>query len=151
MNVRTSFYNEQEDWPITVELKHRMEAVIYRTLDREGYSRSCEVSVAFVGEDKIRALNRDYRGRDSVTDVLSFSDGVVDPDTGVILLGDVVICVKRALEQAESYGHSMEREMCFLAAHSTLHLLGYDHEDEVDEKIMRTKQTEVLASLGITQ
>lgn len=54
MNVRTSFYNEQEDWPVTVELKHRMEAVIYRTLDREGYDRSCEVSVAFVEEEKIR-------------------------------------------------------------------------------------------------
>ena len=87
MNVRTSFYNEQEDWPVTVELKHRMEAVIYRTLDREGYDRSCEVSVAFVEEAKIRALNAEYRGRDSVTDVLSFADGTTDPDTGVILLG----------------------------------------------------------------
>ncbi len=151
MNVRTSFYNEQEDWPVTVELKHRMEAVIYRTLDREGYDRSCEVSVAFVEEAKIRALNAEYRGRDSVTDVLSFADGTPAPDTGVILLGDVEICAKRAVEQAEQYGHSVEREFCFLSAHSTLHLLGYDHQTELDEKIMRAKQTEILESLGITQ
>ena len=145
------YKRQQEDWPVTVELKHRMEAVIYRTLDREGYDRSCEVSVAFVEEEKIRALNAAYRGRDSVTDVLSFADGTADPDTGVILLGDVVICAKRAVEQAERFGHSAEREFCFLAAHSTLHLLGYDHETELDEKIMRRKQTEILDSLGITQ
>ena len=77
--------------------------------------------------------------------------GTADPDTGVILLGDVVICAKRAVEQAERFGHSAEREFCFLAAHSTLHLLGYDHETELDEKIMRRKQTEILDSLGITQ
>ena len=86
-----------------------------------------------------------------MTDVLSFADGTADPDTGVILLGDVVICAKRAVEQAERFGHSAEREFCFLAAHSTLHLLGYDHETELDEKIMRRKQTEILDSLGITQ
>lgn len=63
----------------------------------------------------------------------------------------MVICAKRAVEQAEQYGHSVEREFCFLSAHSTLHLLGYDHETELDEKIMRAKQTEILESLGITQ
>ncbi len=128
-----------------------MEAVIYRTLDREGVRPKLrgERGLCRRGENP-GAQRRIPRPRQRDRRPL-FADGTTDPDTGVILLGDVVICAKRAVEQAEQYGHSVEREFCFLSAHSTLHLLGYDHETELDEKIMRAKQTEILESLGITQ
>ncbi len=101
-------------------------------------------------EHKIRELYRTYRGRYAVTDVLSFADGAADPETGIIWLGDVVICGRRALRQADQYGHGIERELAYLTAHSMLHLLGYDHEDsELDEKIMRGKQNEVMRKMGL--
>ncbi|MBP0981788.1 MAG: rRNA maturation RNase YbeY, partial [Oscillospiraceae bacterium] len=104
-----------------------------------------------------RELNAEYRNKDSATDVLSFplgEDGVYDvnEETGALLLGDIVISMERAMEQAEMYGHSLEREMGFLTVHSMLHLLGYDHENGgLEERIMREKEEAVLNQLGLSR
>ena len=126
-------------------------------LKEEGIKAKAEVSLTTVSNEEIKGLNFVHRGKDSVTDVLSFpmsENGKFDvnPDTGRIMLGDIVISTDRAREQAEEYGHSFEREMCFLATHSMFHLLGYDHEvSETEEKTMFLKQERVLDKLGITR
>ena len=126
-------------------------------LEEEGIRESAEVSLTTVTNAEIAALNCEYRGKDSVTDVLSFpmsenDEFDVDPETNRILLGDIVISVERAREQAAEYGHSFEREICFLATHSMFHLLGYDHEISAEEeKIMFDKQERVLKRLGIVR
>ncbi len=150
MKITAGFVNEQKDMPIGAEEKKVIREAIKETLMLEEFERSCEVSVAVVDEAKIRALNATYRDVDAVTDVLSFPDGTVDPDSGVVWLGDVVLCARRAKEQADKFGHSFQRELAYLTCHSILHLLGYDHVDsEADEKIMRQKQTEVMRRLGL--
>ena len=150
MKVTVGFVNEQKDMPIGANEKKIIREAINETLLMEEFDRTCEVSVAVVDEAKIRALNATYRQVDAVTDVLSFPDGSTDLDTGVVLLGDVVLCARRAKEQADNFGHSFERELGYLTCHSVLHLLGYDHVDsEADEKIMRNKQTEVMRRMGL--
>lgn len=150
MKITAGFVNEQKDMPIGAEQKKVIREAIKETLLLEEFERSCEVSVAVVDEAKIRALNATYRDVDAVTDVLSFPDGTVDPDSGVVWLGDVVLCARRAKEQADTFGHSFDRELAYLTCHSILHLLGYDHVDsEADEKIMRQKQTEVMRRMGL--
>ena len=150
MKVTVGFVNEQKDMPIGANEKKIIREAINETLLMEEFDRTCEVSVAVVDEAKIRALNATYREVDAVTDVLSFPDGSTDLDTGVVLLGDVVLCARRAKEQADNFGHSFERELGYLTCHSVLHLLGYDHVDsEADEKIMRNKQTEVMRRMGL--
>ena len=112
--------------------------------------------MTFTDNEGIRELNRGYRGKDAPTDVLSFpilseddSDWDIDEANGCAVLGDIVISVERAMEQAEMYGHSPEREIAFLSVHSTLHLLGYDHErSEEEDKLMREKQEKILSSIG---
>ena len=113
-----------------------------------------EISVTFVDMEEIHQLNRDYREVDSPTDVLSFPqfDDLKDlPEEGEIALGDVVICKDKAEEQAQEFGHSFEREIIYLFVHSVLHLLGYDHMDEDEKKIMRRQEEAVMEQLGITR
>ncbi|MDE4083729.1 rRNA maturation RNase YbeY [Planococcus maritimus] len=117
-----------------------------------------EVSVTFTDDESIRAINRDYRDKDQATDVISFSmeeqgedEVAIIGETGPRLLGDIIISVERTKQQAEEYGHSFERELGFLAVHGFLHLLGYDHMNEQDEKEMFGRQEEILASLGVTR
>ncbi len=127
-------------------------------------SEQLEVSVSFVGEDEIRELNKEYRNNDNVTDVLSFpavenpDRGVINveehaadlnPETWLLNLGDIIICLPRAKAQAKEYGHSLKREVAFLALHSLLHLLGYDHMMPEDEQQMTALQTEILDKLNI--
>lgn len=123
----------------------------------------CAVDVTIVTDREIRELNRSFRDRDSETDVLSFPmydftngkpnekiDGEISPDTGRLMLGDVVISYERACAQAKEYGHSVERECGYLAVHSALHLLGYDHErSEKDKRVMRKKEEEILKGLSL--
>ncbi len=150
MKITAGFVNEQKDMPIGAEEKKVIREAIKETLMLEEFERSCEVSVAVVDQAKIRALNATYRDVDAVTDVLSFPDGTVDPDSGVVWLGDVVLCARRAKEQADAFGHSFLRELAYLTCHSILHLLGYDHVDSrADEQIMRQKQTEVMRRMGL--
>lgn len=111
-----------------------------------------EISVTFLKSDKIQKLNLEYRGKDKSTDVLSFPmyESPDDfPDEGELQLGDVVINKEQAQVQAEEYGHTYKREMVYLFVHSMLHLLGYDHEDKEDKKIMRKREEEIMKEIGI--
>ncbi|WP_088008008.1 rRNA maturation RNase YbeY [Indiicoccus explosivorum] len=117
-----------------------------------------EVSVTFVANEAIRQINREYRGKDTPTDVISFALEEADEQevaiTGgseVRVLGDIIISVERAKEQAAQYGHSYERELGFLAVHGFLHLLGYDHLTEEEEQAMFGRQEEILSSLGLSR
>lgn len=121
-----------------------------------------DVDLTFVGEKVIRELNRDYRGVDRVTDVLSFPNVDVkvpydiknypyDLENGALQLGELMICRKRMKEQALEYGHSETRELCFLTVHGLLHLLGFDHIKKSDEKVMFGLQEEILNTVGITR
>lgn len=108
-------------------------------------------NIIIVDEETIRKINREYRKKDSVTDVISFAleDDLTFIKTEFRVLGDIYICIKKALEQASTYGHSLMRELSFLTVHGILHLLGYDHMIETDEKIMFELQERILDEYGI--
>lgn len=109
-----------------------------------------DLSVLIGTPEDIRTLNRDFRSVDRITDVLTFPAWEGDmPLVADGYLGDIMICLERAHEQAEEYGHSIERELAFLTVHGVLHLLGFDHMTEEDEMIMRAKQTEILNRMGL--
>lgn len=151
------FTNEQDKLPVTYKLKMLMRAAVDATLDHEQYNNDCEVSLTFTDNEGICALNRTYRHIDHPTDVLSFpltdysgeSDEPV-ADEPVVSLGDIVISLEKAQEQADTYGHSFEREVAFLCVHSMLHLLGYDHEaGGADEADMRARQHKIMDEMGL--
>ena len=119
-----------------------------------------EISLSFVSLDEIHELNRDYRGVDRPTDVLSFpmfesigeledACGELEEEGQTVPLGDVVICMDKIIEQAEEFGHTRERETVYLFTHSVLHLLGYDHETEDDRKQMRAREEEIMDAIGL--
>lgn len=155
--VKIYFSNRQKEVELPEGLRTNIRKCCEAALAEEKISADAEVSVTVVDNGEIRELNREHREKDSVTDVLSFPMGEdgdfdVNPDTGCIMLGDIVISAPRAEKQAEEYGHSLMRELCFLATHSMFHLLGYDHEvGASEEKIMFDKQSRVLEKLGITR
>ncbi len=148
MNI---YFSEEEQ--VSKDITELMEKSAKACLDAEEIDEECcELSVTFVSKEEIRALNRDYRENDKVTDVLSFPqyESVEDfPEFGEICLGDVVICRDKAIEQAEEFGHSYEREIIYLFTHSVLHLLGYDHMEDDEKALMRTREEEVLTLLGL--
>ena len=126
------------------------------SLAEERFQGSAEVSVSFLDNAQIRQLNAEFRNIDSATDVLSFplgQDGVYDvnPETGAKLLGDIVISLERADEQAQTFGHSLRREIGFLTVHSMFHLLGYDHEEGLEAVHMREKEETVLTRHGLVR
>ena len=127
----------------------KYEALVIKGLKYVKAPDSSEVSISFAGKDEIRSLNREYRGIDNPTDVLSFPLTEADEWTSSrpIALGDIVVCNDIAREQAETYGHTYEREINFLLVHGLLHLAGYDHMTEADEKKMRSAQREILGSI----
>lgn len=138
-----------------IEQKHlpEIERLLIFAAHQEGIDEEAEVAVSFVDEDVIQAINKAYRNKDAVTDVISFAleegeDDFEMPDAPRVL-GDIIICVKRAKEQAEDYGHSFERELGFLSLHGLLHLLGYDHMNEADEARMFGRQDEILNAFGL--
>lgn len=152
MNEVKIYFENKTDAAIDSAILDSMKKVIEKTVSEEYDGRSFEVSVTIVTNDEIRALNAEYRGKDAATDVLSFPMDEFDDASHTEPLGDIVISIERAKEQAEEYGHSLMRELCFLTAHSTLHLLGYDHENGDEERlIMEQKQEEILKSLNITR
>ena len=105
-----------------------------------------------MSREEIKTLNNDFRGIDKVTDVLSFPqfEFAEDiPEGGTVLLGDVVICIEKAEEQAKEFGHSKEREILYLFTHSILHLLGYDHMQDDEKNIMRTLEEEIMETIGV--
>jgi len=155
--VSVSFLNRQKAVRIPTGTRPLVRKCCAAVWKAEGFRGPAEVSVSFVDNEQIRELNAEYRNRDAATDVLSFplgENGAFDTDaeTGAALLGDIVISVERALEQAEEYGHSVEREIGWLTVHSMLHLLGYDHEtDEAAARGMREREEAVLSSLGLVR
>lgn len=124
-------------------------------LELEHFPETAEVSVSFVDDAEIAKLNAQYRGKDNATDVLSFplgKEGAYEhnQETGAVMLGDIVISMERAMEQANLYGHSLQREVAFLTVHSMYHLLGYDHEKGGLEAVhMREKEEDALNKLGL--
>lgn len=146
--------NRQDKLEIKEELTERIKDIISECLDYEGYDDDYEVSLSFVDNKEIHQLNRDFRGVDRPTDVLSFPllvDEEFDVDFGEESLGDIVISLEKAFEQSREYNHSFEREVCFLVCHSMFHLLGYDHDTEENTKEMREKEEYILCKLGITR
>jgi len=134
---------------VIADLKRSVRAAVDRELENDTV---CEVCITVCGEERIRELNAGYRGIDRVTDVLSFPMDDFDIKGGPRMLGDIFICIERAKAQSKEYGHSLRRELCFLCVHSALHLLGYDHENGEDERLIMEKlQDEILDSLGITR
>jgi probable rRNA maturation factor len=148
------YFENQSGAELAPGTEDKLTEVIRLGLERAGKTGGYEVSVTFVTPDEIRRLNREYRAKDAVTDVLSFTyDGEWQnvPSGIPIVLGDIVICIERAKEQAEEYGHSFMRELAFLTAHGLMHLLGHDHEDGEEERAMMAEQEAVLTALGISR
>lgn len=130
-------------------LLEKIKKTIRTAVEAEYPNHTFELNIFFCDDETIRSFNREYRGVDRATDVLSFPMFDFGTPELPALLGDIVLSVPRAQAQAEEYGHSFEREMCFLAAHAALHLIGYDHENEDERAQMETRQREVLSALGI--
>ncbi len=133
-----------------IEMDEKLESVIKTVLETEGLSLAYEVSITFVDKEEIHQLNKEFRKVDRPTDVLSFpmdTDFMVE---GVdAMLGDIVICMDVAKEQATDLGHSLDREIMYLTCHSTLHLLGYDHMNDDEKREMRAREKEVMKILGV--
>ncbi|MDD3919582.1 MAG: rRNA maturation RNase YbeY [Eubacteriales bacterium] len=139
----------------TDALPPETEAAMRTVSEAALHSEGCQgdITLLVTGEAGIQALNRDFRHVDKVTDVLTFpaaeGEALSAPPDGY--LGDIAICYPRAVEQAEAYGHSLTRELCFLTVHGTLHILGYDHMCPEDEQVMLKKQKEILEGVGVTR
>ena len=133
------------------------EKVVKAVLDFEGCPFEAEVNVLLTDDSGIKELNKEFRGIDRPTDVLSFpcvewnSPSIFNLETGELMLGDIVISTEKVISQAQMYGHKVRREYAFLIAHSMLHLLGYDHEAENERLLMEEKQNKVLNALNITR
>ncbi|MBP1550902.1 MAG: rRNA maturation RNase YbeY [Oscillospiraceae bacterium] len=155
MSNKVLITNNQKTVKIPAGIKILVRRSCNAVLAIEEFEQPCEVSVTFVDNEQIAVLNGDFRNKPQPTDVLSFPLGEddtydVDQETGNLLLGDIVISLEKAMEQAELYGHTLQREVAFLTVHSMYHLLGYDHENGGREaQIMREKEERVLAKLGL--
>ena len=155
--VKVQISNRQRNVKVPSGIRLLIRRCCTAVLQTEGFQGDAEVSVSFLNNQQIRELNKEHRNKDMETDVLSFplgADGVYDrdPETGASMLGDIVISVEKAMEQADLYGHTLQREIGFLTVHSMLHLLGYDHEGGgLPAALMREKEEEVLESLGLTR
>ncbi len=141
------FDNRQDLIEIDEEIEKIVEISVEAALKMIDFTDDYEVSVSFVGDEEIHELNRDYRGVDRTTDVLSFP---MD-DEFTNMLGDIVININKVIEQAKEYGHSEKREISYLTVHSTLHLMGFDHEEEEDKKEMRAVEDRVMEKLEISR
>lgn len=161
-----NFEDEYEGCPFPFEAESLAKQVIGHSLDYENCPYEAEVSLLLTSNEEIHKMNREYRGIDRPTDVLSFpmveygtpgdfedleeaGSDCFHPDTGELLLGDIVISKDKVLEQAEAYGHSPRREFAFLVAHSMLHLMGYDHMEAEEAAEMERRQAEILAQMNI--
>lgn len=158
--IRIGFSTEVEN---EEEVRALVEKCARNVLSRENVDFPAEIDITVVDADTIREMNAEYRDKDSVTDVLSFpmyefyngeprEELDEEPDTGCVMLGDMILCYTRACEQAEEFGHSAARECGYLTTHSMLHLLGYDHErNDEDTRLMRSKEEEYMNAIGLTR
>ena len=162
------FYEEETAFDVEFNAKEIAEAVINQVADMEGVPYEFDVYVTIVNQETIHEINLEHRGIDRTTDVLSFPNldfdkpgdfslveeneaNYFDPETGILLMGDIIINAEKVVEQALEYGHSQKREFAFLVAHSMLHLCGYDHMNDKEAAMMESKQKEALNTLGITR
>lgn len=153
---------------LEIPYKEIIEEIVLEALDYEECPYEAEVNVVLVDNEEIQVINKEYRDIDRPTDVLSFPmleydepsdfshvedefEDCFNPETGELMLGDIILSVDKILEQAENYGHSVKRELAFLVAHSMLHLCGYDHMEEEERLVMEAKQREILERKGITR
>lgn len=163
----TIILEQEYDRDLGVNYKEIADRVINYALDYEKCPYEAEISLTLTDNDGIHQVNKEFRDIDRPTDVLSFPlvdyeeagefdfleemDECFNPETGELMLGDIMISLDKVAEQAEEYGHSHTREYAFLIAHSMLHLMGYDHMEEDEAKIMEAKQTAILEALNITR
>ena len=164
--------NEQDKIELTSEMKNAVTDVCRTVLDEEQCDFNAQISITITDNDTIREINREQRNIDSVTDVLSFpmieyevpgdftfleheedycTQDYFNPDSGELMLGDIILSVEKVVKQASDYGHSPIRELAFLVAHSMMHLFGFDHMEPSEAVVMEQKQQEVLEQLGITR
>lgn len=176
--LKLEWLNEQDVMPISPELIDRLDQLLLIAGEQEQLTEG-EISLTFVDDEQIHELNKQYRGIDRPTDVLSFAirelgedeleiiydveeyeendgneDHLDDDESGEAViepLGDIIISIPTAIAQAEEYGHSIEREIGFLFIHGLLHLIGYDHDDEAEEKEMFSRQEQILNKAGLTR
>lgn len=164
----TSYVENETEVELPFNIHAVLEQVMNEVMEAEHCPYETTVSLLITDNEGIREYNRDYRGIDRETDVLSFPNipfehegdftlvesgeaDCFDPDSGELVLGDIILSVERVLLQAQEYGHSVLREFAFLVAHSMFHLCGYDHMDEHAAAVMEQKQEAVLSKLGITR
>jgi len=162
-------FEDESNAGLDLPLEEIAEQVVSASLDFVGCPYESEISILITDDDRIREMNRSFRGIDSATDVLSFpmqdfpapgsfdflesanAGDAFDPETGELLLGDIVINAGRVISQAQEYGHSLKREYAFLIAHSMLHLTGFDHMEEEEKEQMEQAQREIMERLQITR
>ncbi|MBR6365005.1 MAG: rRNA maturation RNase YbeY [Lachnospiraceae bacterium] len=160
-------YERAEESAFSFDVREVIEQTIESALDHENCEYDVYVEVVLTDDEDIHEVNKETRGMDKATDVLSFPNCVFDapgdfsnieeqedcfhPDTGELMLGDIMISVDHVFAQAREYGHSVKRELAFLVAHSMLHLMGYDHMEEEERRVMEERQEEILANIGITR
>ncbi len=165
MKKAVQINNRQRELPFPRPIGAIVRRCAEKTLSNYNLLESCELDISIVSARTIQRLNKDYRDIDSVTDVLSFPlmdwtgceprkissshAADINPQTGRVMLGDIIICMARAKEQAFDYGHSLEREVCFLTVHGILHLLGFDHTSDVEEHRMLQISESILEELGL--
>ncbi len=164
----TLYVENETEVTYSFDVEQTVEAVAAAVLETEGCPYQAQINVLLTDNEGIREFNRQYRQIDRETDVLSFPNlefvipgnfrieqgqeaDCFDPDSGDLILGDIILSVERIASQAEEYGHSQRRELAFLVAHSMLHLCGYDHMEPEETAVMEQKQEQVLTSLGITR
>lgn len=159
--------NRQNQIDVTEEFIKELEEVCINTLEKEEVRQKCQISLLFVNNEEIREINKETRNIDKATDVLSFpmldypkgkvfkdvykdkKFDIMYMDQDELVLGDMVLSLERAVEQSIEYNHSFKREVCYLVVHSILHLLGYDHMEGEEKKIMRSREEEILNGLDI--
>ncbi|WP_188206190.1 rRNA maturation RNase YbeY [Alkalibacillus aidingensis] len=145
-----------ETGSVTEQQQNLLKNVLELAAKRESVEPNAEVSLTFITDEEIKEINRDYREKDQVTDVISFAleehtedELVVQGEDIPIHYGDIVISIDRAYAQADEYNHSIDRELAFLAVHGLLHLIGYDHQTKEEEQMMFSKQEEILNEYGL--
>lgn len=154
MGLIIDFFDETEE--VKEEYVDMIQQLVEKAAEIESVEDGAELSITFVNNERIQEINREYRDKDQPTDVISFAmEDMGEGEMEIVgvdmprMLGDIIISIPRTKEQAEEYGHSFERELGFLAVHGFLHLLGYDHMTEEEEKVMFGRQKEILDAFGL--
>ena len=155
MSVKAVIYDKQKKSEFTPEMRKLIRRACAAVIKSEGFTGNAQIDISIVDDEQIKAINAQFRNIDAATDVLSFPLGEngcydVNPVTGAYMLGDVVLSLEHAIAQGMIYGHGTDREIAYLTVHSVLHLLGYDHVDEAEQKRqMRTREKEIMKVLRL--